>query len=430
MKIRVNNIILLIFVVAPFLGIFKMLIGVGYAPILVDIVAFLLLLFFIFQRGFPLNVYVLMLLLFICLGMLLTFVPYDADLFFKFMGFRSSVFYMIFALLPFYQKIDDDYVNMFVKVNMVTGIVVFIYAIRQYIYPLGFELTYSMQEGVGSHFYGDTYEREENRFRIFGSMITSTHLASYALFIFFLSFLNFERKFVRKSLFISGLCLSLIVLFITYSRTSLIGMVAGLVFYMIIFWKNSKGLEVVYGGLYLIFIGVVAGVVVLLLWQNIPMLADRFSTLSNIEEISSFQSRLIIWGIRIEQIGANWLGYGTGIAGFHGGELTIMPVDSQFLKMFIEMGWVGGVLFIIILMVPFFVRNRLPRKTVYSAFVNGGGAFLFAIIVVMGASQILEGFPIAMYFWYMSGLIVVLKKQNMNKRVFESVVSVKSSRTI
>jgi len=217
MRLRANSLILLMFVVGPFFGIFKMLLGVGYAPIIIDFLSFVLLLFFLCQRGIPSNLYVVIVLFFLCLGFLLLFVPYDAGLDFKLLGFRSSVFYMIFALLPFYQRIDDRFIDKFVKVNMVTGVVVFIYAIRQYLYPLNFELEYSLLEGVGSHFYGDTYQREEGRFRIFGPMITSTHLGSYALFVFFLSFSSFNRKTVSKSLFIGSLCLSSIVLFITYS---------------------------------------------------------------------------------------------------------------------------------------------------------------------------------------------------------------------
>jgi len=417
MRLRVNNLILLMFVIAPFFGIFKMLLGVGYAPIVIDFLSFTLLLFFLYQRGIPSNVYAVTLLLFLCLGVLLLFVPYDASLGFKLQGFRSSVYYMIFALLPFYQRIDDRFIEKFVKVNLVTGIVVCIYAIRQYFYPLDFELAYSMLEGVGSHFYGDTYQREEGRFRIFGPMITSTHLGSYALFVFFLSCSSINSNTIGKSLIVSSICLSLIVLLITYSRTSLIGFFAGLVFFMFCLLKISKGREILHRGLSLIVLGVVAGAVVMLLMHNVPMLAERFGTLSNIGEISSFQSRLTIWDFRLKQIGANWLGYGTGIAGFHGGSITIMPVDNQFLKMFIEMGWFGGVAFIVILMMPFSIWNRLSKYSSNAIFVGGGLAFIFAVIVIMGASQILEGFPTAMFFWYMSGLLIVLKKQNAGKYI-------------
>lgn len=423
MTLRVNNLILFMFVVAPFFGIFKMLLGVGYAPIIIDFLSFVLLLFFLSQRGIPSNLYAVIVLFFLCLGFFLLFVPYDASLGFKLQGFRSSVFYMIFALLPFYQRIDDRFIDKFVKVNMVTGLVVFIYAIRQYLYPLNFELAYSLLEGVGSHFYGDTYQREEGRFRIFGSMITSTHLGSYALFVFFLSCSSFNRRTVSKSLFIGSLCLSLIVLFITYSRTSVIGLIAGLSFFVLCLLKIGKGRDVLHRGLSFIVVGISMGTVVVLLWHNVPMLAERFGTLFNIGEVSSFQSRLMTWNLRLEQIGENWLGYGTGIAGFHGGSVTIMPVDNQFLKMFIEMGWFGGTLFIVILMMPFAIWSRLSKNLNNSAFVSGGMAFLVAVIVIMGASQILEGFPSAMVFWYMSGLLIVLKKQSARTHIWAKKVS-------
>lgn len=405
MRYSLSRFLLALFVILPFVSLAKVVFGFPYSSLIFDLLV-VLAIFYHFKDivRIPNDTAYFIILFLIAVSIVQIFNPYDGDIMFKLKGYRSSAFYLIMFLLPLAQRLDPQFMAKFTRVNVVMAVIVALYALRQLLIPLPFEVAYSQLAGTGSTFLGDTYERDENLFRIFGSFSASTHLAAYCLWSFCLSLSAYLTGALRNRWTLLAVLLSIAGMAVTYSRTSIIALPVSAVAILFMYSRLRGGVRgmgmgvlISAGGLGLMAIAA----------SFVPMLGNRLKTIGSADSVSSMASRLLIWQERWTQIKAAPWGYGTGLAGFHDINVQKLVADNQYLKVLIEWGWLAGGLFIVLLalMALKLANAAQKRPNLYAkALCMSGAAYIAGMGVIMMTGQILEAYPIGLMFWYICGL--------------------------
>lgn len=405
MQYTVSGLIHFLFLALPFTGMIKVLTGISYFSLVFDLALFGTILICFAQRPrLVIRFEALVMAALIIISVLQIFNPYDPDLMFKIKGYRSSGLYMLAFFIPWMQQRPDRHLERFIYLNLIIGCIVMLYAIRQLLIPLPIEKAYAQMAGTGSTFMGDTYERDANVFRIFGSFSASTHLAAYCIWIFSVAGASYLTKLFRPALPAAAMALSIVGLAITYSRTTLVALPIAAMVLAFGYGRLRSGLK---GIAVTIALGVVGAIFLAAAAAVVPMLKDRLMTIVSFDNVSSMMSRLLIWQERLQDISKSPWGYGTGLAGFHDIENQKLVADNQFLKVLIEWGWLAGGAFIVMLISIAFrqVRTISPqRPRAVVALQMASSSFVAAMLLVMMTGQILEAFPIGVIFWYLCGL--------------------------
>lgn len=405
MQYTVSGLIHFLFLALPFTGMIKVLTGISYFSLIFDLALFGTILICFAQRpSFVLRFEAVVMTALIVVSVLQIFNPYDSDLMFKVKGYRSSGLYMLAFFVPWMQQRPEQNLERFIRLNLIVGCVVMLYAIRQLILPLPIEKAYAQMAGTGSTFMGDTYERDANVFRIFGTFSASTHLAAYCVWIFSVAGAAYLMRLFRPALPVAALALSIVGLAITYSRTTLVALPVAALVLAFGYGRLRSGLK---GIMVTVALGIVGSIFLAAAAAVVPMLKDRLMTIVSFDNVSSLMSRLLIWQERLHDIAQAPWGYGTGLAGFHDIENQKLVADNQFLKVLIEWGWLAGASFIIMLICIAIrqIRTITPqRPRVVVTVQMASASFVAAMLLVMMTGQILEAFPIGVMFWYLCGL--------------------------
>jgi hypothetical protein len=129
------------------------------------------------------------------------------------------------------------------------------------------------------------------------------------------------------------------------------------------------------------------------------------------QSVSSLNTRLLLWQDRLDLIYQNPLGFGLGSAGWNLHHSMGIGSDSNFLKFFLELGWVGGAISIFILLIFLvkyaqIIKFKKNSKTSYQfIIVQASLCFYIAIIALMVTTQVLEAYPINLFFWFFLGIV-------------------------
>ena len=390
-------------------GAAKVYFGFQYLPLFLDGLLLFLVGTAIGQRMLvPRTAVVLAVALLFIVGVIQVFNTYVDDMLFKLKGFRLSAFYMLAFFIPFSEVFTPRRLRRLSVVFVVVGMVCALFAVKQWMYPNSAELAYAALEGVGSKFYGDPYYRPHNAFRVFGSAISSTHLAALMLLsmAIAMSYLSQVRPVSRVHAW--GLLLCSCALLLTFSRTAILAGVVLILYvvyaYVVLTPRARTGQK---------FVALMLVVVVLTLatvmTYAVPLLRARVLTLQSIGEVSAFLSRLDLWSDRLRDIAVAPFGYGTGVAGFHETGNYFLIADNQFLKVFIEWGWIAGVVFTVLVGTVLLRSSRIPSYSetarIWTIAINGSA---IALVPLMATGQILEAYPVNLIFWYLIGLREVL----------------------
>lgn len=400
-----SNIIIAVFCIVPFIEATKVFFGFPYSTIPIDFLVF----FFFFwvisgkrhYRFHSLHYLFFFILLF---SFVYIFNPYYNNLVFKIKGFRSSAFYMIAFFFPLVQEIDERFIAKFLKANLITSILVSLYAIRQFFFPFAVERAYATLPGTGTTFEGDLYNRVAGVFRVFGSFAASTHLAAYCIWAIFIALAGLLFHAFSRRLCISAVVLNLFAVALTFSRTSFLALGAAAAAMAWLYGRTRGVVTATLSLLAMTFLILPIGAIAI---YYVPMFRDRLLTIGSLDQVSAFATRLSIWQERLGQIASKPAGYGTGLAGFQDVTNYQLIADNYYIKVLIEWGWFGGGLFILGLLWLLFRLNTStnPRKECFELCLSSSTAtFLVAILVMMITGQILEAYPIGFIFWYVLGL--------------------------
>lgn len=395
-------------VAAVLSGAVKVYAGISYVPLILDAALVFILLINIKNLVIPITFVSVVVVLLFAIGTAQLFNPYLSDYSFKLKGYRLSAFYILAFFLPLAEPITPARLRRRAAHLILAGVLCALIALKQWMLPSATELAYAAQEGVGAKFYGDQYFRPSQAFRVFGSTISSTHMAALMLMFASIAIGHLAYDGRKKVFFLMSITLFLVGVLLTFSRTALLGGIALIAYNGLVLSRTSRSTLQRWTTFFLIlaFGGLATGLV-----ESIPLLHARIMTLQSVGEVSAFLSRLDLWSVRLRDILAAPWGYGTGLAGFHETGNYYLIADNQFLKVFIEWGWVAGILFATmtakVLLGCLSVPRELATGKVWMIAINGA---VLALFPLMMTGQILEAYPVNLLFWYLLGLRETLSR--------------------
>ena len=333
----------------------------------------------------------------------------------RFMGARLSGLYIFSFFLPVFISWNERLLLNLAKILLVANVIVGLNALRQYLYPFDVEVTHAMNSGGAALFMGDLFQGEKDSFRIFSTMLTSVHLVTFEILCFLLSFGLFYIGGVKTPLVCTNIFLSLVVILLCFSRTAWVSFLISF-FPMIFFAFKASSFRAKY---LMIATLITSSFLVIYMFNHNQLFGSRIMTLVNIfdgEMVSSLGSRLLLWETAMDTISKNPFGLGLGSGGWNLHYLMGAGSDSNYMKFFIELGWAGGVLSILLLSIVFLKFLSTLRYIFHSnetgitpAFVVILFGFYLSVLVAMVTNQVLEAYPVNILFWFMIGLFASLR---------------------
>lgn len=396
-----------------FSGIVKSITGIRYFPILIDFSIILLVVAWVatqmLNQRLRLSSEDLMAIAFIALAFLGMFHSNIPSLQVGLEGFRKFAF-MIFGFLVGRHLINITGLKRLIRLLLMSAFVISLYGIKQFLFPTAIDyrlielstaspITYMM----GGHI------------RAFSTLSGPFHLGIYLVSVLLLLMAIWQIYPGRKlQLILLGIP-SLLALVMTVTKSNWFGLLFGVLF---LIFLNSTNIRQVYRQfLTLGFLTLVILIVLLQISTTNPILktiSDGLQAFMNPTEAPTVTFRLDLWKEVIFPLiqQSPWIGYGTGSAG-EGLSLLFNPETSVsisahniFLKVQFELGLLGSLSFIVLLISVFFRMMRV-RKSLKDPFLrlvsNWSLAFFVAMMVAGLVGSILDAYPVNLLFWILMG---------------------------
>lgn len=425
MKVSNSSFILFILIFSPFLTIPKIYVGVDLFPLFFDFLFFCFFLLLIVNKKYkgPKDIYLLWWIGF-AFNLFYLFYNDIPSLYGKISSFRLSAFYFIAFIIPFFCIWDEIKIAKLSKNISIVGIIISLDAIRQWFFPLASEINFANQAGGAVKFYGDSFQGGSNTFRVFGTFITSVHLSFFLTLVIYISLVNIFFSKNKSKFYIISLVVCSLAFILTFSRSSWLSSIFGLAPFILFVLIKTKGKK----RLGIIFFCLISFILTMIAYYSIPLVQARINTLFQINDVSSFQSRLLLWAARWKDITSNPYGYGVGAAGWNVNKEMSLGADSNYLKFLLELGFFGGVFFFYLLFSIFFKFFNWFRKIFLSkgkrvfdileCFPIVSFCFYIATLISMITNQVLEAYPSNLFFWFFTGLglkLIFLNNEGYNK---------------
>lgn len=309
---------------------------------------------------------------------------------------------MLFAAVTMYLMDDEKTQKTFLRLLIVSTVLIAAFGIVQYILKLDL--------GLWKH------AKDTGQFRITSIFSNPNALGSYfnMVLAFTVPAILFGRSIKGRLLCIGASGVIFVALLLTFSRSAWIAFVA-MMLYFVFVW-NKK---------WLLAVPVVAAAMPFVMPASV---INRFANLLDptYYQMSSEYGRLAFWGTALEKISENPLiGVGLGTFGDSVPLRHNIPfstwVDNHYLKMGAEIGLPGMLAFIGLLLALFFLAHRLQR---YALGKGNGDVTASAVqqrILALGVAgaiitmsvqnvtaSILESLANAIYFYAFVGILFAL----------------------
>jgi O-antigen ligase len=406
--------LLIIFALAPFMGIVKTFTGVRYAPLMLDIALWFLFTFCILSRiitsRLKLSSLGVLILLFIGLSAVQMFNPNIHGLVTGLEGFRP--YYQAFGFFTGIWLIKSKrQVRQFLLTLCCSSLLVAAYGMKQFFYPTSIDLKVINMSTASSITFTAL-----GQMRAFSTMSSPFHLGMYMVMMILLMVALFQQK-KRQGYLFFAIAVYLVTIFLTLTRSSWIGLFGALAFYIFLLFSERRSRLTVRA------IAIVGGFIFGIAWfaQTHPyfsVISDYFTSLGTITETTHFQGRIEGWmDTTLPAIMRNpFVGYGTGSAldsfSHRSIYLTKFTSHSLYLKYAIEMGIGGLVLFLLILITSLKhgIKAYLQLKDIYLKSLAGWILTFIVAVSISGLSgPMLDAYPVNLYFWFLLGLLFKLK---------------------
>jgi O-antigen ligase len=296
---------------------------------------------------------------------------------------------------------------------MLTGWIPSVWGLKQYLLGLtAAEQQYAKQISAG------WVGQDVRIFSTFqGPWDLATYLAGIALLA--LSLAAAARSFWPRLAAVVIAVLATITLSLTYVRSCLVGYLAGVTFLVILFVGSRIGMRRVAA----IFVAVLVGYAAFALFigpallegvtVDSPVARRALTILAPTRELA-VEARLLTWST-IQDIMLRYplgigLGSTAGVSARFQSQLRLGPVhpDNSYLGVELETGWLGGILFIAIVvrLVITGIRVAAQRPTTGDGWVvRGAAAYLITVAIAsLGAPVTFDGGAGALY-WLVSGFV-------------------------
>jgi len=249
----------------------------------------------------------------------------------------------------------DNIKRLATRIALYAGVIVASFGVIQYFFlPERFfsALGYSKANGVLPAFYLDD---KPNLHRIMSSVRYSNSLGSYFIFIsaLLLSGLTKFKKLVSRKRYIYGFIVTTLAIFLTFSRSALLGFIVSCATFIglyiskrfgLFLWikKHKTILLIIPLSAILLFAGY-NSIKNTYLFKNVVFHADESTVIEDPNEL-----RVIFWKQAVKDIERNPVGYGPGSAGFasiKNIKQKVIFTENYYLQVGMEVGVVGLLLF-------------------------------------------------------------------------------------
>lgn len=296
---------------------------------------------------------------------------------------------MLFAAATMYLMDDEDTLDIFLRVLVISTVCIALVGIVQYALKLDF--------GLWQH------SKDTAQFRITSIFSNPNALGSYfnMVLAFTLSSVLLRGDLKHKLLYLAASGVIGVALLLTFSRSALIAFMV-MVLYYIFVW-NKKWL--------LVFPVLAAGAPFVLP----PAVISRFKSLLDpaYYQMSSEFGRLSFWALALEKIKEHPLiGVGLGTFGDSVALRHNIPfatwVDNHYLKLGAEIGIPGILAFLALLLALFVLAHRLYRQSndrKRQMYTLGIAGVIMTMSVQNVTASILESLANAIYFYAFIGIL-------------------------
>ena len=299
---------------------------------------------------------------------------------------------MLFAALTMYLMDDEKTRETFLRVLVISTVLIAAFGIVQY----GLKLDL----GLWKH------AKDTGQFRITSIFSNPNALGSYfnMVLAFTMASLLFRKGMKNKLLYLAASGIIFVALLLTFSRSAWLAFVA-IVVYFVFVW-NKK---------WLLAIPVLAAVMPFVMPSSV---ISRFSNLLDpaYYQMSSEYGRLAFWATALEKIKENPLvGVGLGTFGDSVPLRHNIPfstwVDNHYLKMGAEIGLPGMLAFLVLLLALFLLANKLfnlattENQRIYALGIAG---VIITMSVQNVTASIFESLANAIYFYTFIGILFAL----------------------
>jgi O-antigen ligase len=296
---------------------------------------------------------------------------------------------------------------------MLTGWIPAVWGLKQYLLGLTpAEHQYAKQ--IASGWVG----QEVRIFSTFqGPWALATYLAGIALLA--LSLAAAARSFWPRLAAVAVAVLATITLSLTYIRGCLVGYLVGVTFLVILFVGSRIGMRRVA----VIFLALLVGYIAFALFVGPAILeyvsvdspvARRVLTILAPTKEFAFEARLLTWST-IQDILLRYplgigLGSTAGVSARFQSQLRLGPVhpDNSYLGAALETGWLGGILFIAIVvrLVIMGIRLAAQRSAAGDGWVlRGAAAYLITVAIASLAAPVSFESGAGALYWLVSGIV-------------------------
>ena len=307
-------------------------------------------------------------------------------------------------------------IKLFQKLLIIISILIALYGLKQFVFMSAID--YRMIELASA---SRTTYLMGGWIRPFSTLSGPFHLGLYLVIVSLLLLAQLMLKHGRfpiRVLFAFVLVLHLVVLFFTRTKGNWVGLVAGIVVLMILQTRRPLKLFVQLAGLALASILVITIVLALAPDNTLKVLDDAIVAVTNPLEAPTFVYRVQLWEeIMVPALRENPLfGYGTSSAGeglsnlYQGTNSRHFPSHNLYLKVFLELGLAGLLLFIALIAGSLWkgwkaVRRKQSALPAMVLTQRWGIASIAAFLVAGLVIPTLDTYPVNYYFWLLLGLI-------------------------
>ena len=419
MKIRLSVLlewlIPIMIVLACLNGIVKALTGVRYGPLIVDgyFLTLLILIILTKLKGNHFKVGVLDLIAGSLIGLALlemlhpNIPSFQAGL----EGFRKFAFMISGFYVGRYLIKSRSTLKLFLWVLIPASTLIALYGIKQFTFPS--ELDYRLIELSSAS--PITYLMG-GHIRAFSTMSSPFHLGIFLTGTLLLLFTLWQKDKSKRILYLILAGIQFVALIMTVTKSNWFGLITGIL--VLVLLENRRPLRLF---LQLILVVIISWLIIYFafqLTQNNPALRTINSGLEDLVnplQANTFVFRLNLWKDEVIplMIASPWIGYGTSSAGeglgfyYEGTNKVYIVSHNLFFKIFFELGIIGVVIFLTLILSIFF-RIYLTKKWISHSLLfvyrNWTLSFVIATLVAGLTGAILDAYPVNILFWLLLGI--------------------------
>lgn len=299
---------------------------------------------------------------------------------------------MLFALLTMYLLDDEELLDRFMKILIISTIIIAIIGIVQYIFQI---------ESLRWE-----HKKDTEQFRIVSIFSNPNALGSYLnmMLSFTIAFFLFTKEKKKKLFYLAATAIIFLALLLTFSRGAWIGF-----FFMVIYlvWMWNKK--------WLLALPVLLAITPFVMPDSV---INRFAKLfdPSYYQMSSEYGRIAFWLEALAKIKENpILGVGLGMFGDSVPLRHNIPfstwVDNHFIKLGAEIGIIGLIGFVALLFGLFKLSHCLYKYTEtdkQKAYLLGIAGVIITMVTQNVTASIFEALANAIYFYAFMGMLFAL----------------------